>query len=41
MMKTRNTTITNIRPAGLNEQGEVHQVVTVVGGSGGQLLITS
>lgn len=29
------TTITNVRPAGANERGELHQVVTVTGGGGG------
>lgn len=28
------TTITNVRPAGLNDRGEEHQVLTVNGGSG-------
>ncbi|RMA56482.1 hypothetical protein C8C96_4899 [Acidovorax sp. 100] len=31
---SRTTRITNIRPAGLNDRGEDHQVVSVAGGSG-------
>lgn len=30
----KNTVITNVRPAGLNDRGEDHQVITVTGGSG-------